>query len=61
MRKKLLCMILVLTLILSMTACSPKQEDSSDKASGEIKVTDAIGREVTLPAPATKVVGTHNP
>ena len=52
-------MILVLTLILSMTACSPKQEDSSDKASGEIKVTDAIGREVTLPAPATKVVGTH--
>ncbi len=61
MKKKLLCMILALTLILSVTACSPKQDASSDKTSGEIKVTDAIGREVTLTAPATKVVGTHNP
>ena len=61
MRKKLLCMILALTLILSVTACSPKQDASSGKSSGEIKVTDAIGREVTLAAPATKVVGTHNP
>ena len=54
-------MILALTLILSVTACSPKQDASSGKSSGEIKVTDAIGREVTLAAPATKVVGTHNP
>lgn len=53
MKKKLLCMILALTLILSVTACSPKQDASSDKTFGEIKVTDAIGREVTLTAPAT--------
>lgn len=27
----------------------------------EVTVTDVLGREVTLPKPATKVVGTHNP
>ncbi|MDL2217599.1 ABC transporter substrate-binding protein, partial [Christensenellaceae bacterium OttesenSCG-928-M15] len=28
---------------------------------GEIALTDVVGRAVTLPGPATKVVGTHNP
>ena len=40
-----------------MGGCS----SDSSQTSGEIKITDQAGREVTLAKPAEKVVGTHNP
>ena len=43
--KKLLAMILVLTLVLSMAACGPQEEKPADSA---VTVVDMIGREVSV-------------
>lgn len=35
--------------------------EAGEAKAGEIRITDVAGRTVTLPAPAKKLVGTHNP
>ncbi|MEG1619083.1 MAG: ABC transporter substrate-binding protein [Eubacterium sp.] len=63
MRKKFLCIFLTLLFVLGVTSCSQNKDSTAGKDTGnrEIKVIDVIGKEVTLKAPAKKVVGTHNP
>jgi len=57
--KRIWAMILAIVVIFSLTACSTASSD--EETSGEIVLTDVIGRQVVLEEPATLVVGTHNP
>ena len=45
----------------SASAASQADSASASAASGEIKVIDVTGKEFTLSAPLSKVIGTHNP
>jgi len=42
-------------------APSEPEAQSTEASSAEITITDVAGRTVTLPAPAQRLVGTHNP
>lgn len=69
--KKLIAMLLALTLVLSLAACGSKPAETTAPvestpettapADTSITVTDILGNEVTLEGPASRLVGTHNP
>lgn len=50
-------------MLLGLVACTPSAPKASTAPAEptKIEITDVIGRKVTLAAPATKIVGTHNP
>jgi iron complex transport system substrate-binding protein len=51
---------LVISMILGLVACAPNAPTTPAELT-KIEITDVTGRKVTLEAPATKIVGTHNP
>lgn len=55
-RKKSLCALLALTLILACAACGQPQAQSEQNAAGTVTVIDHNGDSVTLPANAQRIV-----
>ena len=60
--KKIISVVLALSLAVPLMARGAKQnQQEPEPADTSITITDITGRTVTLPKPATRVVGTHNP
>ena len=57
MNRRHICLLIAFTiLILLFTGCGNRAKQQDEKAEGAINVTDMRGREITLAAPATRVV-----
>lgn len=70
--KKIIALLLIFAMALSLAACGAQEEAPAETAAPETEapaeeaefpktVVDILGNEVTLEAPASKLVGTHNP
>ncbi len=66
--KKIIAFMLSVSIVFTLAACKSGKLDKSKNSAEpvatepeEIRVIDAIGREVVLSKPAKKIVGTHNP
>ena len=59
--KKILLVVLSLSLLLPLMARGAGEDQQIVPADTSVTITDIAGRTVTLPKPASRVVGTHNP
>ena len=58
--RKFLSFLMIVTLLLA-TALGAGYAQESSASESSVTITDVTGRTVTLPKPAEKIVGTHNP
>lgn len=59
MMKRFLTVLLTALLALNLFGCSQKETETAPAETSAITLTDQVGREVTLDAPAEKVVSTY--